>query len=153
MKRTKPVWRNWKEFHWNDESKTELSHLLAEDLITGNNPGVIIATISENAVASNDTDLSSVTPCNHEAAGTHIFHHVRHAAECGHRKVVVNKVDTDVVVIGISLFSNLNKNDFDPRPSKTNVTFQMNTYSYNLLLNWKVPFCRLSRYDLQEIHD
>ena len=49
---------------------------------------------SENVVA---LDLSSVAPCNHEEVDTRIFLHVRHAAECGHRKVVVSTVDTGFV--------------------------------------------------------
>ena len=52
---------------------------------------------SENVVASNEVDLSSVAPCNHEEADRRIFLHVRHAAECGHRKVVVSAVDTGFV--------------------------------------------------------
>ena len=52
---------------------------------------------SENVVASNEIDLSSVASCNHEEADTRTFLHVRHAAECGHRKVVVSTVDTGFV--------------------------------------------------------
>ena len=35
------------------------------------------------------------------------FVHVKHAADSGHRKIVVKTVDTDVVVLAISLFQSL----------------------------------------------
>ena len=46
---------------------------------------------------SPDMDLTSFSPCSHEEADTMIFLHVDAAATSGHRNILVNSPDSDVV--------------------------------------------------------
>ncbi len=103
-----PVWKNWQQFLHNDDNKTELFRLLASSLTSS--PvlnGIIVATETENVLSSVDVDLSILEACNHEEADTRIFLHAKQAAQAGHRKIGIKTVDTDVVVIAISLFRSL----------------------------------------------
>jgi hypothetical protein len=45
-----------------------------------------------------------VDACNHKEADIRVFLHAKQAAQAGHRNIVIKTVDTDVVVIAISLF-------------------------------------------------
>ena len=103
---TTPIWGKWQQFLRDDDNKTELFGLLADKLVSHCPPnGMILATSLDRALCSADIDLTRVSPCNHEEADTRIF--VKHAADSGHRKIVVKTVDTDVVVLAISLFQSL----------------------------------------------
>ena len=48
-------------------------------------------------------DLASLSPCNHEEANSCMLLHVSHAADYGHRKLLIWTVDTDVVVLALSV--------------------------------------------------
>ena len=50
---------------------------------------------------------SHLTPCNHEEADTRIFVHVKELVLRGHKVILIDTVDTDVVVIAISCFNDL----------------------------------------------
>ena len=43
--------------------------------------------------------------CNHEEADSRIFLHMSDIAECGLRRVAIHTVDTDVVILALSVFS------------------------------------------------
>ncbi|XP_065068995.1 uncharacterized protein LOC135694220 [Rhopilema esculentum] len=103
-----PIWKNWQKFLRNDENKKELFHLLAVDLTSESLTScVVVATDSEEVLSSEATDLTFLTPCNHEEADTRIFLHVKHCPDSGHSKVAIRTIDTDVVVIAISCFHSL----------------------------------------------
>ena len=53
------------------------------------------------------TSLSGITPCSHEEADTRIFLHVSHAVKEGIKTVMISANDTDVLVIAVSTFSQL----------------------------------------------
>ncbi len=112
VKENTPVWKNWQQFLQVDENKTELFHLLAQSLpdcpAVQSFQGVIVATDTEEVVSFGNIENHNLTPCNHEEADTRILLHVKHAAEFGHRKIAIRTVDTDVVVIAISFFHELN---------------------------------------------
>lgn len=111
VKDNAPVWKNWQQFLQVDENKSELFHLLAEDLpncpTVQSFQGTIIATDTEKVVSFGNIDNHSLTPCNHEEADTRILLHVKYAAESGHRKISITAVDTDVVVLAVSFFHEL----------------------------------------------
>ena len=67
---------------------------------------IIIAT-KENEVVSNseNINLSNLMPCNHEEADSRILLHMSDIADCSLRRVAIRTVDTDVVVLAISVFS------------------------------------------------
>ena len=57
-------------------------------------------TSGEAVISSCDsTELES---CSHEEADTPMLLHVLHAAEHGHKNLMIRTIDTDVVVLAIS---------------------------------------------------
>ena len=105
---TTPIWKNWQQFLRNDGNRKELFHLLATDLTSESLAScVLVATDSEEVLSSEATDLPFLIPCNHKEADTPIFLHVKHCADSSHSKVAIRTVDTDFVVIAISLFHSL----------------------------------------------
>ena len=52
-------------------------------------------------------DLESLSPCNHEEADTRMILHVNHATHHGHHKIMIRTVDTDVVVLAVSVVKDL----------------------------------------------
>ena len=47
--------------------------------------------------------LTALAPFNHEEADTRMLLHASHAAQHGHHAVLIQTVDTDVVVLAVSL--------------------------------------------------
>jgi hypothetical protein len=99
--------RDWHLFLRVDENKVELFHLLSEQiaLIRVENKE-IYTTVEENVLYSGSRrdDLSSLEPCSHEEADTRIMLHVQDAAVCGHQRIMIRTIDTDVVALAISIF-------------------------------------------------
>lgn len=56
-------------------------------------------------------DLTSLDPCNHEEADSRILLHASHAAKHGHHSIVIQTVDTDVVVLAVSVVQKLQQED------------------------------------------
>jgi len=74
---------NWQNFLRVDSNKTELFRfLLSKPLLP---------------------DLTSLTPCNHEEADSRMLLHASHAAQHGPHAILIRTVDTDVVVLAVSL--------------------------------------------------
>jgi len=48
-------------------------------------------------------DLASVSPCTHKEADTHMLLHAHHAALQDHSRLLIRTVDTDVVILAISV--------------------------------------------------
>ena len=130
-----PIWKNWQQFLYNDDNKTELFKLLASGLTSSPvHNGVIVATESENVHSLEDIDLSMVDACNHKEADTHVFLHAKQAAQAGHRMIVIKTVDTDVVVFAISLFRSLQIDELwiEFGVGKSKRWLPIHTYSQNL---------------------
>ena len=101
--------KNWTTFLRNNDNKTELFRFLAEEIITSVSidDKTVMCTLNENVVSSRERDIILVSPSSHEEADTHIFLHVRDMALKGIKKVKIRTVDTDVLIIAIALFANL----------------------------------------------
>ena len=130
-----PIWKNWQQFLRNDDNKTELFKLLASGLTSSPiHNGVIVATESENVHSSENIDLSMVDACNDEEADNRVFLHAKQAAQEGHRKIVIKTVDTDVVVIAISLFRSFQIDELSIEfgVGKSKRWLPIHTYSQNL---------------------
>ena len=56
-------------------------------------------------------DLTSLAPCNHEEADTRMLLHASHAAQHGHHAILIRTVDTDVVVLAVSLVQGWKSDD------------------------------------------
>ncbi|KAL8616806.1 hypothetical protein ACOMHN_017843 [Nucella lapillus] len=52
-------------------------------------------------------DLTSVSSCQQKEADTRIMLHLQHAAQQGHQKAFIRTVDSDVVILAVSLFHDL----------------------------------------------
>ena len=69
---------------------------------------LLVCTYRNEVISNPPTDVSTVSPCDHEEADTRILLHVAAAVEEGHNAVTIRTVDSDVVVIATSLFPRLN---------------------------------------------
>ena len=58
-----------------------------------------------------DADLTNLAPCSHEEADTRLFLHVAHGVQKGYRKLCLRTGDTDVVVLAIAMFSQINRDE------------------------------------------
>ena len=100
---------NWPEFLRNDNNKVELFNFLADELMSiGPEYGEVISTKGQNVLCNmSHEDLFNLSPCNQEEADTRLILHVSDAAKCGFTKAMIRTVDTDVVIIAISFFEQL----------------------------------------------
>ena len=105
-----PIPRHWISFLHVNENKAQLFQLLAAERIQKANFKQLVATKDTVIVTNIATFLpSQLTPCNHEEADSRIFVHVKELVLKGHKVVLVDTVDTDVVVIAISCFNELSQ--------------------------------------------
>lgn len=104
-----PICKNWRLFLRVNENKDELFHLLASDLEKfRDTENLIIATTNDDVICNRQFNTENLAPSNHEEADTRIFLHVKNAAETNHQEISIRTVDTDVVVIAVSMFRELN---------------------------------------------
>ena len=53
---------------------------------------------------SNRQDLSRIEPCIHDEADTGIMLHVKDSAVNGNERIIIRTVDTDIVILSMSIF-------------------------------------------------
>lgn len=95
---------NWQEFLRDDENKSELFHLIAKQVKAELFPGMVIITHDQNVMSSVPGNLAGLMNCTHEEADTRMFVHATHGAtDHGARNILIRTVDTDVVILSISL--------------------------------------------------
>ena len=99
--------KNWNDFLKHSENKVELFAFLGQQTILVEAPGQVVSTLGNSIISRTPIDGRNLSPCDHEEADTRIFLHIYNAMEEGHHKVLVRTVDTDVVVLAVSLFSKL----------------------------------------------
>jgi len=102
---------NWNAFLRVDENKAELFRFLAE-LSIGLQVGgkQVISTRGQGVVCNSDMsdiDILNLSPCSHEEADTRILLHAAECAMQGFNTVMIRTVDTDVMIIAISMFQHL----------------------------------------------
>ena len=101
----------WKNFLHLDDNKTELFRFLSHQtikipIVDGKS---IYATDRTNVLCSlADADLDNVVPCSQEEADTRIFLHASDAVNKGYRKLSVRTVDSDIVILAVSMFNEIN---------------------------------------------
>ncbi|QQP38995.1 uncharacterized protein LOC103506659 [Caligus rogercresseyi] len=105
---------NWQNFLRVDSNKTELFKFLSTALLEwfDQEDKQLIITDGE-AVLSKPLlpDLTSLDPCNHEEADSRMLLHASHAPKHGHHSIVIRTVDTDVVVLAVSVVQELQPED------------------------------------------
>lgn len=106
---TSSVPRNWKDFLRVDRNKQELFKFLAQ-CVTSVDSGQkqVISSHGTNVLSSLPRgDVSIMAPSTHEEADTRIFLHAADAVQCGFSRIIVRTVDTDVLVLAVSLVHKL----------------------------------------------
>ena len=99
---------NWKSFLRESTNKTELFNFLAEEVGKMTTMNEVIVTREENALPSSShpsAKVDELAPCTHEEADTRIFLHAWNAARNGHKSLLIEANDTDIVVIALSHMS------------------------------------------------
>ena len=96
-----PVNPKWKQFLCDDDNKTELFKLLAQDLASIIMPGKqIVCTIGQDVVTNDESVyVETIMPCNNEEADTQVLLHIKNQSEAGHDVLTIKTVDTDVAII------------------------------------------------------
>ena len=87
----------------------ELFQYLGQQTVSiAENNKVVISTINDLSVSSPpNIDLSEISPCNHEEADTRLLLHCYDASKQDIRRVMIQTVDTDVVVLALSMFKEM----------------------------------------------
>ncbi|KAL7395390.1 hypothetical protein ABVT39_015644 [Epinephelus coioides] len=109
-----PIPRNWQSFLRVDSNKTELFTLLSDALLVEfvqDNKQLVVRNGVEVLSKPPLQDLSSIAPCTHEEADSRMLLHVAHAARNGHQKIMIQTVDTDVVVLAGAVAQGLQPED------------------------------------------
>ena len=101
---------NWPQFLRIADNKTELFGFLAQQLSTVSCENkVIVSTIQNNVISSsNFANATNISPCNHEEADTRLFVHCLDVSNCDYKNVMIQTVDSDVVVLVVNFFNQLN---------------------------------------------
>ena len=93
-----------------DTNKTELFKFISQAIFTrfDQDDKQLVITDGE-AVPSKSSllDQALLAPCSHEEADSRMLLHVSHAANHGHHKILIKTVDTDVVVLAVSVAQGL----------------------------------------------
>ena len=102
--------KSWKDFLRVDDNKTELFKFLTQHVtcLTVDEGKVLYATSAQDVLSSTcQAELSNLTPYSQEEADTRLILHAADAVAQGKRKVSVRTVDTDVVVLAATFFSQM----------------------------------------------
>ena len=106
--------KNWKDFLRVEQNKTENFGVLSRDAIRlpiANGKEMYATCGTEVLCSPAESDLTSLAPCSHEEADTRMFLHVADAVQNVMRKVAIRSVDTDVVVLSVASFTNINPDE------------------------------------------
>ena len=71
-------------------------------------PTIIVTTKGDIVLSNNKISASEIQPCFQEEADTRILLHVNHVARNGLKRITISTVDTDIVVISLYIFFDLN---------------------------------------------
>ena len=101
---------NWQDFLRIDSNKTDLFQFFFHTLIDSFNlkEKQLVITDGESVLSKPLLDdLHSISPWMHEEVHTRMLLYVHHAAHHGHDKLLIRTVDTDVVVLAVSMVQSL----------------------------------------------
>ena len=109
IKRDTPVYRDFKQVMAIAENKTELFTLIADTLVETfkESSETVVATRLQNVVSNHEIPKINLEPCKKEEADDRMFLHAKDLSSLGFRKILIVTVDTDVIVIGLYAFWDL----------------------------------------------
>ena len=100
---------NWHSFLRIDENKEELFCFLSEHIKAEiNTSNILITTFEDKVLTSSGVNVETVSPYNHEEVDTRVFLHALDMSRSGIQRIMIKTVDTDVIVLAVALFSELN---------------------------------------------
>ncbi len=104
---TTAIPRNWKSFLRVDSNKVNFFEFLASEIeaVDPVENKLLLTTIGETVISTPPSDVSGLQPCTHEEADYRMLLHSVHAYQQGHRSIVINATDTDVVVLAVATAS------------------------------------------------
>ena len=70
-------------------------------------PKEVVSTYREEVLVSSQRDVSNISPCSQEEADTRMLLHALDCSKVGLKKVMIKTVDTDVLVIAVTLFQKI----------------------------------------------
>ena len=102
--------KDWQNFLRCEENKTELFQYLAYSLKDMDIPKnkSIYSTYNDKVMLFGEG--TAMPDCNHEESDTRIFVHVCHYLHSGHQNIMIRSVDSDVVVLAVSVAIRLSIN-------------------------------------------
>lgn len=109
VEETKVIPRNWTEFLRDEGNKAELFQFIAHVMSSETFNAKVVVKNQENVFPSTLRNTHHLMPCSHEEADTRMLLHAADGAMEGCRRVVIRRVDTDVVVIATALYCNFSK--------------------------------------------
>ncbi|KAG7173838.1 hypothetical protein Hamer_G018107 [Homarus americanus] len=101
-----PLPSNWQNFLRNSDNKEELSSFLSEQvmqLVVKESKQLVVTDKKRVLTVPTRKDTANLAPCNHEEADTRMMVHAADVLECGHRRILIRTVDTDVVILTVAL--------------------------------------------------
>lgn len=111
---TTKIPKGWPNFLRISKNKEELFALLTERLSTLATPDKELYATDGEMVKTNNSkrcDLTALQPCSHEEADTRLMVHAADAAKEGHSRIMIRTVDTDVVVLAVASFGQIDELD------------------------------------------
>ena len=100
--------KSWHNFLRCDENKTEIFGFLADKIMLIQTNSQIIVTKGDYIVCNLEINKDLLAPCNHEEADIRMFVHAKHASMTGSKTITIFSSDTDVVVLAIAVYIDLN---------------------------------------------
>lgn len=106
-----PKGKEWKKLLGDTTSKSALFPYCSDKLISlfKDKDCDFVSNTGTETKSSNETlDLTDLNPYGHEEADTGMFLRAKHASSLGHSKIMMRTVDSDIVILAILLFRQLN---------------------------------------------
>ena len=100
--------------------------------------------------------LSFLSPCNHAEADTRVFLHVNDMSLQGRTKITIRTVDTNVLVIAVSVFARLQVQleelwiDFGTGKHRQFVPIPVIVSNLGCSKSLGIPFCQPTFHDIKE---
>ena len=104
-----PLFRKCRKVMAIDDNKTELFTLIADTLVEvcRDSSKTIVSTRLQNIVSNHNIEKQYLQPCEKEEADDRMFIHAKELIRLGFKKLMLVSVDTEVVVIAMCVFWDL----------------------------------------------